>query len=229
MSSSTAKDQHVRGRLRKERADAGSVRLSERDGPLLLLIAEQYAISVDQLARLIGRRPRTGRWLRDRWRQAGWVESRQLTVDGPSFLWLTTAGSRIAASPFRTWRPNAAFVPHIEAVTEIRLLLERQLRLGAWVSERSLAKTLCAEGTRAHLPDAVLHTDQGELAIEVELTLKSRSRLETLLFELASSYPAVWYFASAAPLPSLRQLAAELPWQNVTVHPYPPRAAALIT
>jgi hypothetical protein len=223
VSSSTVEDGEVRGRLRKARADAGSVRLSERDGPALRLIGEQYAITVDQLARLIGRSHRTGRWLRDRWRKAGWVESRQLTADGPSFLWLTRAGSRLADSPFRTWRPNAALASHIEAVTEVRLLLE-QLRLG----ERSLARRLRSDTqTRVHLPDAVLERGRDRIAIEVELTLKSRTRLEALLLELGHSYDEVWYFAAASLLPTLRELAAALPWQNVAVHPYPPRAAAL--
>ena len=227
MSSSTVKDEEVAGRLRKRRVDAGSVRLSERDGPVLRLIGEQYAVSVDQLARLIGRSHRTGRWLRDRWRQAGWVESRQLTVDGPSFLWLTGAGGRLAGSPFRTWRPNAALVPHIEAVTEVRLLLERQ-HPHAWVCERALAQRLRSQGTRAHLPDAVLETGNKRIAVEVELTLKSRARLEALLFELAQSYDRVWYFAAPTLLPRLREIAGELPWQNVAVHAYPPRAAAPI-
>ena len=227
MSSSTVEDGEVRGRLRKARADAGSVRLSERDGPALRLIGEQYAITVDQLARLIGRSHRTGRWLRDRWRKAGWVESRQLTADGPSFLWLTRAGSRIAGSPFRTWRPNAALASHIEAVAEVRLLLE-QLRLGEWVCERSLARRLRSDTqTRVHLPDAVLERGRERIAIEVELTLKSRTRLEALLGELGHSYDEVWYFAAASLLPTLRELAAALPWQNIAVHPYPPRAAAL--
>ena len=57
MSSKTVQDQRVAGRRR--RRDLGSVRLSERDRKLLLLIAERYAISVDQLACLIGAQ-RTG-------------------------------------------------------------------------------------------------------------------------------------------------------------------------
>jgi DNA-binding CsgD family transcriptional regulator len=103
------------------RRDYGSVRLSQRDGILLRLIAEQYAISIDQLARMIGRSHRTGRWLRDRWRQADWVESRQLTSGGPSFIWLTRQGTRIAQSPYRTWQPNAGLIGHIEAVAELRI------------------------------------------------------------------------------------------------------------
>ena len=196
---------------------------------MLRLIAEQYAVSVDQLARLIGRTHRTGRWLRDRWRQAGWVESRQLTADGPSFVWLTGAGARIIGSPYRTWRPNAALAGHIEALTEVRLLLEQQLRLGAWVCERSLAKSLRSGlQDRAHLPDGLLDTGRERIAIEVELSLKSRARLEVLLEELAESYDQVWYFGAAPLVPTLRELAAGVPRQNITVHPYPPRASALL-
>ena len=228
MSSSTGVGEEVRERRRSKRADSGSVRLSERDGRMLRLIAEQYAVSVDQLARLIGRSHRTGRWLRDRWRQAGWVESRQLTAEGPSFVWLTGAGARIAGSPYRTWRPNAALAGHIEAVTEVRLLLEQQLRLGAWVCERALAQCLSGERAQAHLPDALLTTGRGRIAVEVELTLKSRARLEALLEELGQSYDQVWYFANPPLLPTLRELAVQAPWQNITVHPYPPHAAALL-
>jgi hypothetical protein len=200
------------------------VRLSERDAELLLLIAEQYAVSVDQLARLIGRTHRTGRWLRDRWRKAGWVESRKLTAEGPSLVWLTAAGARLARSPYRIWRPNAALAGHIEAVTEVRMLLEQQLRLGNWLCERSLAQTLLSQaGARPHLPDALLKLGGEEIAIEVELTLKSRARLDALIEELGQNYEQVWYFADPSLAPSLRLLAADTPWQNVSVYSYPPR------
>ena len=66
-----------------------------------MLIAEQYAISVDQLACLIGRSYRTARSLRDRWHRAGWISSRQLESDGPSFIWLSREGTRVAQTPYR--------------------------------------------------------------------------------------------------------------------------------
>lgn len=228
MSSTAFDDQRVHVGQRKKRADCGSVRLSERDAQLLLLIAEQYSVSVDQLARLIGRTHRTGRWLRDRWRKAGWVESRKLTADGPSFVWLTAAGARLACSPYRIWRPNAALAGHIKAVTEVRMLLEQQLRLGGWLCERSLAQTLLSQpGARPHLPDAVLKRGGEEIAIEVELTLKSRGRLEALIDELGQNYAQVWYFADASLTATLRLLATDTPWQNISVYSYPPRPGEL--
>lgn len=208
---------------RRRRSDFGSVRISERDVELLQLVGEQYAITVEQLAKLIGRTERTARWLRDRWRKAGWIESRLLQAGGPSFIWLSRRGSRIALSPFRTWQPNPALAVHIEAVTETRLLLERQLRLGDWQSERALAKTYgWRSEARLHLPDAVLDTGEGQVAVEVELSLKSRARLEAIVADLGERYQQVWYFAAPRLVPTLRELAGRARWQNVRVHHQPP-------
>jgi hypothetical protein len=221
----------VRGRKqRKEkRSDSGSVCFSERDGRLLEFVGEQYAISVAQLARLIGRTHRTGRWLRDRWRHAGWIESRPLTRNGPSFLWLTPLGVRVARSPYRTWRPNASMVGHIEAVTDVRLLLEQELRLGDWICERSLPQHSTSRSqVRSHLPDGVLDTGGEQIAIEVELSLKSRSRLAAILEQLGQEYAQVWYFAAPPLRPALVRLAAEAPWQNIAIYSYPPRPRELL-
>ena len=208
---------------RRRRCDFGSVRISERDAQLLLLIGEQYAITVDQLARLIGRTYRTARWLRDRWQRAGWVVSRPLVAGGPSLIWLSHQGTRVAQSPYRTWDANPGMAAHVEAVTEMRLLLERQLRLGEWESERMLGKSYGPRSqTRLHLPDAVLVTERGRVAIEVERTLKSRARLEEIVGDLGERYQHVWYFAAARLVPKLSDVAASARWQNVRVHHYPP-------
>lgn len=228
MSASTVREEEVRGRLRRRRADAGSVRLSNRDSELLRLVGEQYAVSVEQLARLIGRTSRTGRWLRDRWRAAGWIESRQLAAAGPSLLWLTGSGARVCGSPYRLWRPNAALANHVLAVVELRLLLERELSLGRWICERSLAQNRRRMSPDdAHLPDALLKRAPGPVAIEVELTQKSRARLAAIVEQLSVAYSEVWYFAAPPAAPSLYDLAAEAPLQNVRVCSYPPRLAEI--
>ena len=191
---------------RRQRRDFGSVRMSERDARLLLLIGEQYAVTVDQLARLIGRTYRTARWLRDRWQNAGWVASRQLIAGGPSYVWLTREGTRVAQSPHRTWEPNPGMAAHIEAVTEIRLLLEEQLGLGEWQSERTLAKT--------YGPRSELQARKAEKA--------RRARLDELVRDLGERYQQVWYFAAARLVPTLTEVASLARWQNVQVHHHPP-------
>lgn len=210
---------------RRPRRDKGSYQVSARDVELLGLIAEQYAVTLDQLARLIGRRYRTARGLRDRWCNAGWTESAKLTVHLPPFIWLTNRGRRVADSAYRTWQPNHGLATHIEAVTELRLLLERELRLGSWECERSLAQTWPSRSERRpHLPDAVLACPE-RIAIEVELTLKSRARLATIVEQLSWDHDSVWYFAPDRLRPALFDFAASAPHDNVTVHRYPPDRA----
>jgi hypothetical protein len=212
------------GSGRRERRDRGSFQVSERDRELLGLIAEQYAVTLDQLALLIGRTHRTARGLRDRWCNAGWTQSAKLAVDLPPFVWLTSRGSRVAQSPFRTWEANHGLASHIEAVTNVRLLLERELRLGSWECERLIAQDFHSRSEiRTHLPDAVLDGQQ-RIAIEVELSLKSRARLDAIVRDLGETYEHVWYFAAPRLVPTLEEIASLARWQNVRVHRYPARA-----
>ena len=210
-----------KGRLR--RADYGRVRASERDLELLQLIGEQYAVTVPQLARLIDRQVDTARSLRDRWKRAGWIHSGQLSTQAPSFVWLTVRGA--ANSGFRVWEPNSTLALHIEAVTNVRIELEHELHFGEWECERAAARRLAKTRghlRRGHLPDAVLHLPGGErVAIEVELTLKNRTRLEEIVEKLGDEYDRVWYFAKPKPFSVLHTIAADNPWPNIDVYSYP--------
>jgi hypothetical protein len=103
-------------------------------------------------------------------------------------------------------------------------LLEQQLRLGRWECERALAKKARSRSRyRNHLPDAILR-GEATTAIEVELTLKSRRRVEQIILDLGIAYEQIWYFAPPRLLPHLRERAAEMPHANLTVHRYPPLA-----
>ncbi len=225
-----SKNQSVRelGEGRRRRSDYGSVRASERDTELLYLVGEQYALTLPQLARLIGRSVHTARALRDRWKRAGWIGSGKLAVEAPSFVWLSGRGAAVARSPFRTWQPNHGLALHIEAVTWVRLLLEQELGLGEWECERSIGRRLAQlGGRRDHLPDAILTTNEGQVAVEVELTLKNRGRLREIVRETGNTYQRVWYFARPTLVPTLQTIAAESAWQNIHICPYPPHASDL--
>jgi hypothetical protein len=109
----------------------------------------------------------------------------------------------------------------------VRLLVDRQLGLGRWESERAVAQRLRSDWRlRTHLPDAILQTPE-QVAIEVELTLKSRSRLEKIVTDLSLEYDQVWYFARGRLHRVLSELAADNPLGNVTVYRYPPSAAEI--
>lgn len=78
-----------------------------------------------------------------------------------------------------------------------------------------------------HLPDAVLAGSQ-QIAIEVELTLKSRARLDAIVRDLGETYEQVWYFTAPRLVPTLQEVASLARWQNVTVHRYQPVVTAIV-
>jgi len=95
------------------------MRATARDLRLLRWVAEQYAVSIPQLARLMGRSEHAARWLRGRWQRAGWAQGRTVLVGRPVFVWLTRDGSRVAGAGFKVWEPNAGALAHIEAVNDV--------------------------------------------------------------------------------------------------------------
>src|SRR3954449_3969888 len=129
---------------------------SARDLAVLPVIAEQCAVTQPQLARLIGRSERTARWLRDRWQRARWAEGRVLLVGEPAFIWLTPQGQRVCGVDFKPWRPQAiGRLPHLAAVTDVRLHVVDRRPEAAWTSERVLARERALRNERRqHLPDS---------------------------------------------------------------------------
>jgi hypothetical protein len=160
------------------RSDADLVRASTRDLELLRFTGEQFALTLPQLARLMGRSERAARWLRSRWQRAGWAQGRALLLGEPVFVWLTRRGLSVAGLDYSVWKPNPGALAHIAAVTEVRLFLREQRPEATWISERELARDAKHElgGFGAHRPDGLLVLDQRELAVEVELSQKRRSR-----------------------------------------------------
>jgi hypothetical protein len=209
---------------RRRRADAGRSRCSVRDLELLGLVGEQYALSLPQLARLMGRSPHAARWLRARWERAGWARGRALLVGEPVFVWLTRKGQRLAGSEFSLWRPNPGALAHIAAVTEVRLWVASRHPGAAWVCERELAREARIAGTaREHRPDGLVVLDGRELPVEVELSHKRPARRERIMRELVARFGQAVYFASEAQRPLLEETARAIGSERVQVLGLPTR------
>lgn len=212
---------------RVTRRDAGAVRCSARDVELLRVVGDQYAVTLPQLARLMDCSAHAARWLRTRWERAGWARGRAMLVGEPVFVWLTRRGHGIAGIDYAVWRPNAGMLAHIAAVTEVRLDVLGRHQRAQWVSERELHREVAAEpgGRQRHRPDGLVLLDGREVAVEVELTLKRRARIESIMRELVARYGSVSYFAAPAPRRTLEQLAAEVGGGRVQVLGLPKEAA----
>jgi len=184
------------------------LRCTRRDLELLGLVGEQYALSLPQLARLMGRSVHAARWLRARWQRAGWVRGRAVLVGWPVFVWLTRRGQRVAGSGYSLWRPNPGALAHIAAVTEVRLWVSARHPQAEWVCERELAREARTGGTGGqHRPDGLVVLEGRELPVEVELSHKRPARRERIMRELVARYGQAAYFAPDGPRQHLQQTA----------------------
>jgi hypothetical protein len=172
---------------RPHRADAGTVKITDRDITGLTLCADQYGAPHDLLAAALGVREERLRGIIARWRHAGWAETGALGK-GPAWCWLTPAGMRLLGLNYSAREPSVARLAHIRAVLAVRLWLQsgEVYREGRawWRSERRIRAAAGGRVGIAHVPDAEIHWPSldgapyaGQIwAIEAELTPKPLAR-----------------------------------------------------
>jgi len=198
---------------------SGELLLRRRDLDTLAWAAEQYAARTDQLSVLLDCGPRTVQRLLARLRQARLVDVRRVLAGEPSWVIPTVRGLRACGSSFGAWRPRLGLLSHVAAVNDVRLHIQARSPDSEWVCERVLARE--RESQREHLPDAIVLTGEQRVAIEVELTVKSRRRLTTILDELTGRYDAVLYFCKPASRRVLSELSESGRWPTLGVRELP--------
>jgi hypothetical protein len=225
------------------------VQLTDRDVTLLRWIGEQYCARGDLVALLMARHssdPATqaagqvGAWVAQRrigaWRRAGLVATDRFRPNTPASVWLTAEGMATAGLVWRAAAPTFATVAHRHAVGLVRLWVEGRPKGYRWVCERELRDELDepAGGRRDHLADGVVLSTapdgrEGRSAIEVELTRKSKGRVEEILRGLLARYDDVIYFAAPGAAGIVSDAAQSVrAADRVRVRPYPPESLAAL-
>jgi hypothetical protein len=131
------------------------------DAAGLAFVAEMYGVQVDQLAAALGvSSPRAG-VIASRWVARRHAQAERLSA-GPRWVWLTRAGLTACGLTYAPSPPALPRLPHLRAVTEVRLALQAAPGYAAagahWRSERRLRARLGGRlGQRDHLPDAEVH------------------------------------------------------------------------
>jgi DNA-binding transcriptional ArsR family regulator len=199
---------------------AGHELLRRRDIEVLGWLAEQYGARVDHLEVLMGAGPRTVQRTVARLREAGLVRTERVLVGEAAWVLPTGAGMAACSSGFGVWRPRIGSLAHVAAMNDVRLHVQGRAPSTEWIPERVLARDRLAG---EHLPDGVAITEGRKVAIEVELTVKSRRRVTAILDELAGRYDAVLYFCAAGPHRQLTDLAGSGRWPTLGVRELPTR------
>jgi hypothetical protein len=205
---------------RRKRADAGQVRLTERDVAVFRWLSDMKALYEDDLAALIARLPGTAwsvaghrpspprvRGLIARWQRAGYADARKLINGAPRIVRLTRTGAALVG--LDSFRETAAVTAlHQCEVSRLRLVLEGRPspslgRLSRWESERTFRSDLDALGLArrgqagqesVHVPDGVATYERGtRVAIEVERHAKAPARLARIVEELLTNYEVTLY------------------------------------
>jgi hypothetical protein len=179
----------------RRRADAGSVRLTDRDSAGLILCGEQYGAPYDLLANALKVRADRLRGIVARWRRAGYAQTGTLAT-GPAWCWLTTAGMKATGLGYPATRPTLGRLAHIRAVLAVRLWLESgeayESGQAWWRSERRIRAAIGGPASGVHVPDAEIHWPSldgspyaGQIwAIEAELTAKPLARTAAIMQNL---------------------------------------------
>ncbi|HEY3865025.1 MAG TPA: hypothetical protein VGL54_02935 [Solirubrobacteraceae bacterium] len=188
--------------------------LRRRDLDVLGWLGEQYGAQADQLEVLMGCGPRTVQRTIARLRALGLVRCERMIVGEPAWVTPTTAGLAACGAGFGVWRPRIGLLSHVAAVNDVRLHIQGRAPATEWIPERVLAKE---RRMGEHLPDGVAITEGRRVAIEVELTVKSRARVTVILDELAGRFDAVLYFCTAGPHRQLTELADSGRWPGLGV------------
>ena len=186
---------------------------------LLGWLAEQYGARADQLQVLLDCSERTVQRTLARLRAADLVHTQRLLAGDAPWVMPTSAGLRLSGSGFSLWRPHLALLAHVAAVNDVRLHVQRRSPAAEWVSERTLARE--REHATEHLADGVVVNGERQIAIEVELTVKSRKRVLDILDELSGRYDSVLYFCAPAPKRQLADFAASARWPKLGVRELP--------
>ncbi|HEV2992822.1 MAG TPA: hypothetical protein VG869_16980 [Acidimicrobiia bacterium] len=195
---------------RAARAASGPAGIRPDSRAALRWVAEQHAVRLDVLRHVLDRRrpvsaARTASVV-DRWRAQGLVDRGRVLARTTAAVWPTAAGLRAVGLRGRPAPPPLGLLPHLHAVSLVRVAVERAG--GAWTSERQLRRERTSP--TAHVADGRFRAADGvDTAVEVELTPKGASRLRDIVEELLDDHDAVLYVVEGTRVRTVVQRAVD--------------------
>lgn len=198
------------------RRDGG--RFRQRDLMVLMWISQQYAARVDQLEALIDRGRDPVYRMVKRLRDAGLVSTRRILVGEPMWVLPTKAGLKACGLGYREVLPRSTSLAHVAAINDVRLHIRGQRPEALWMSEREV---MTVYGKAGYLPDGVLIVDEHEVAIEVELSVKTIGVVDRKLTKLEKSFDGMLYYCAPGPYRRMSALEKTGRWPKLGVRELP--------
>ena len=177
------------------------MKLTERDMKILRFINEFGFCEMPQIEKRFGmKKPRCYQVIR-RLIDAKLITHQRIFYGRHGVLYLTKQGAACTDLPPIKGIAKDSYI-HQLTVIDIHTILRERFIDSSWLSERRIRYEKFMDGIGKegfHLPDAILiDPNFGQIAIEVELTMKSKKRLEDILWDymLHKDIKEVWYYCA---------------------------------
>ncbi len=222
----------MNGEVKKTRSDSGVVQVTTRDLYALTWISEQYAITFDQLRRLLGQHAKAHtktpdrlsvsatRNALERWQRLGYIETRKILAEHTPYIWLSRKGLSSLHSAYPYYEPRPSTASHIGHVNDARLHLQTRNHRSIWTPKRVLRAE--APKNQEHistlfLPDGELFIGTWPIAIEVfDARSLSSVQIHTIVHALLPCYRAIWCFLYSSAFTDMYTVLASLSREQQT-------------
>jgi hypothetical protein len=193
--------------------------LTKRDIAILQFVNTFGFCTLPHLEQHFALKSRRAYQLMQRLIQVGYIQHQRIFHAQHGIYYLTDQGATCTDLPAIDKIPIGIYY-HQLRIIDVYLKLRQQYPHADWVSERYLKheKFYKGIGQPGHTADGILRfTDGKYVAIEIELSLKSKNRLSHILKFYGSQLHIheVWYYCTSQVIPTLKTLAEKLPFVKI--------------
>lgn len=191
------------------------MQITKRDVEILKFINECGYCITPHLERKFGIKNWRVYQLMKRLVKAGFVRQVRIFHGKPNIYYLTREGAKFTDLPAME-RVNTSVYEHHIKLIDVALRLRELYPLAGWRSERHLIhdKFFAGLGVKGHIADGLLvRGEDNQIAIEVELTVKNKQRLERIFRSYLKQWliTEVWYFCSPEVISVLKGMTEKNP------------------
>lgn len=175
------------------------MQLTKRDKEILSFVNESGFCVMPQIQKQFKLKFPRNYQIMNRLIKGGYVSHNQIFKNKHGIYYLTSKGAKHTTLPPLSTISLGGY-KHQLLITDIRQKLCAQYPDAQWISERYLKqqKFFYGIGKKGHIADGMLIFPNKKIAIEVELSLKGKQRLETIFNAYGSQLEIdeAWYFCA---------------------------------
>jgi hypothetical protein len=190
------------------------MKLTQRDMEIMWFINEFGFCEITQIEKMFELKKPRSYQIMQRLVNEKLVIHKKIFHGRNGIYYLSKQGATHTDLPAITNIPVAVY-DHQLAIIELFFKLRQEYPETEWISERKMKHDKFSKsiGKIGHIADGMLlfHDNNIQIAIEVELTMKGKSRLERIFKAYVGQFDIkeVWYFCSQEVLPRMQKIAKE--------------------